>query len=104
MTLKLSQYATRGRIVIVLVAMAAAIATALVLQNATHGSGVFSAPVPERITLSGLAAENPTRKVEVIVQLNNGVDPSYGTNLVSEAGGTIGRQLPIINGFSATLP
>src|SRR4051794_23548467 len=104
MTLKLSKYATRGRIVIALVAMVAALASTLVLQSATHDGGVFSAPVPERITLSGLAAENPTRKVEVIVQLNPGVDPSYGTNLVQQAGGTVGRQLPIINGFGATLP
>ena len=105
MTLKLSQVATRGRIVISLVAMAAALAAAVVLQSA-GGPAIVpgSSPPVQRITLSGLAAENPTAKVEVIVQLNRGVDPSYGTNLVTQDGGTVGRQLPIINGFSATMP
>src|SRR5689334_25118126 len=106
MTLKLSYLATRGRIVISLLAMAAALATAVLLQSASTGSAILpgsSQPV-QRITLSGLAAENPTRKVEVIVQMTRGADPSYGANLIREAGGKVGRQLPIINGFSATLP
>ena len=105
MTLKLSHYATRGRIVIALVAMAAALTTAVLLQSA--GGSAFlpgTAQPVQRITLSGLAAEKPTAKVEVIVQLKPSADPSYGTSLVTQAGGTIGRQLPIINGFSATMP
>ena len=55
MTLKLSQVATRGRIVISLVAMAAALAAAVVLQSA-GGPAIVpgSSPPVQRITLSGL--------------------------------------------------
>jgi serine protease AprX len=106
MTLKLSQFATRSRIVVALVAMIAALATAVLLQGTSTGSAILpgsSQPV-QRITLSDLAATDPARKVEVIVQLNRGVDPAYGTSLVQQAGGTISRELPIINGYGATLP
>src|SRR3954453_9767628 len=106
MTLNLSSYATRGRIVISLVGMALALASAVLLQGTSTGAAILpgSAQPAQRITLSDLAASEPSRKVEVIVQLNRSADPAYGASLVSEAGGTIGRQLPIINGFSATMP
>ena len=53
--------------------------------------------------LAELAGSHPGKRVEVIVQLRAGVDPSQGATLVGSAGGVVERQLPIINGFSTTL-
>ncbi len=54
--------------------------------------------------LAQLAADHPDRPVEVIVQLRPGTDPATGRALVSAAGGTISRELPIINGLGTVLP
>src|SRR3954451_6192568 len=77
MTLKLSHFATRGRIVISLVAMTAALAAAVVLQSA-GGSAILpgSSQPGQLITLSAVTAEKPTAKVEVIVQLRPSADPA----------------------------
>ncbi len=55
------------------------------------------------LPLADLAASKPGKRVEVIVQLEPGVDPAEGAALVRAAGGTVEHQLPIINGFSTTL-
>jgi serine protease AprX len=54
--------------------------------------------------LAELATDHPARTVEVIVQLRPGTDPATGRALVEAAGGTISRQLPIINGFGTRMP
>jgi len=64
----------------------------------TVASGQSSSP------LAALAAEHPTREVEVIVQLRPGVDAASGRSLVQAAGGTVTRDLPIINGLATSLP
>ena len=89
----ITRYASVARTAVALVATIVAFATAVLLQGTDAGSAILpgsSAPV-QRITLSDLATNDPTRKVEVIVQLNRGVDPAYGTSLVQQAGGTVVR-------------
>src|SRR3954447_18021361 len=104
MTLTRSHLTTRTRVLIALVATAVALAATVLLQGASGASSVLGAPPVERITLSGLAASDPARKVEFIVQLKPGVDPAQGAALVRAAGGSVERDLPIFNGFSTTLP
>src|SRR4051812_44519223 len=53
--------------------------------------------------LSHIAAQHPNRPVEVIIQLRPGTSPSAGDALVSSAGGTVLRDLPIINGLGAAM-
>jgi len=69
----------------------------------TAGSGASTASSTESSPLSELAASNPDKRVEVIVQLRPGVDLSQSASIVGSAGGVVERQLPIINGFSTTL-
>jgi serine protease AprX len=53
--------------------------------------------------LADLAARTPDKRVEVIVQLKSGTDPATAQRLVSSAGGSVERELPIINGVSTTV-
>ena len=53
--------------------------------------------------LARVAATNPRRQVEVIIQLRRGVDIVRGRALVRSLSGQPGVNLPIINGFSARL-
>jgi serine protease AprX len=62
----------------------------------TAGSGSHSA-------LADLAARTPDKRVEVIVQLRSGTDAAAAQRLVASAGGTVERELPIINGLSTTV-
>ena len=66
-------------------------------SSSSASQGDSSSPLAE------LAAEHPGKRVEVIVQLRPGVEPSQGAALAGSAGGVVERQLPIINGFSTTL-
>ena len=54
--------------------------------------------------LAELAADAPHKPVEVIVQLRAGIDPTQAETLAASAGGVVERKLPIINGFSTTVP
>ena len=89
-------------------AAALSIISFFALQSAANvtadGSGAATtstsdAPSP----IAELAASNPNKRVEVIVQLRAGVDQADGAALVRAAGGTVEHQLPIINGFGTTL-
>jgi serine protease AprX len=53
--------------------------------------------------LARLAAADPRRQVEVIIQLKPGVDAAQGRTLVRSLGGQPGLDLHIINGLSARL-
>ena len=64
------------------------------------GASASSASGP----IAELAAQHPGREIEVIVQLRPGVDLSTGESLVSAAGATSSRELPIINGLGTRLP
>jgi serine protease AprX len=54
-------------------------------------------------TLAHLAATSPHRQVQVIIQLQRGVDVAAGRALVRSVGGRPGPGLHIINGLSASL-
>jgi serine protease AprX len=73
-------------------ATAGATATAVSGPHAAGGS-----------PLANLAATDPHRRVEVILQLAGGTDAAAGKDLVRAAGGEITRDLPIINGLGAKL-
>src|SRR4051794_24436314 len=67
------------------------------------GSGATTASASSDSAIDKLAASHPGKRVEVIVQLQPGVDVSQGQALAASVGGTVEHQLPIINGFSTTL-
>ncbi len=95
-------------IVAAIFATALSIVSVFALQSSarlgTAGSASSSASTSTSSSpLAELSASDPTKRVEVIVQLRSGVDPSQGAALVGSAGGVVERQLPIINGFSTTL-
>lgn len=54
--------------------------------------------------LADVAARTPDKPVEVIVQFKAGTDPAAAQRLVEATGGTVERELPIINGVSTTVP
>ncbi len=53
--------------------------------------------------LANLAATDPHRRVEVILQLAGGTDAATAKDLIRASGGEITRDLPIIDGMSAKL-
>jgi serine protease AprX len=65
--------------------------------GSTHASGSTSP------TLDRVAAQHPSRQVEVIVQLRAGTDPVSGRSRIRHLGGRVTRDLPIINGFGARM-
>jgi serine protease AprX len=66
-----------------------------------HGSaGAAGALSPQ---LAQLAATDPSRTVEVIIQLHRGVGIEQGRSLVRSVGGHPGLDLHIINGLSARI-
>jgi serine protease AprX len=98
--------------------VAAALAAALTLATllaVRSGSGIapdpFSsgsqaggaAPSATQSPLAQLAASDPGRQVEVIVQLRPGVSAAAGRQLVLSQGGSALRNLPIIHGLAARL-
>jgi serine protease AprX len=54
--------------------------------------------------LLNLALRHPSRRVEVIVQLQAGATPASALRAVHQAGGVVIAQLPIISGFAARMP
>jgi serine protease AprX len=104
MTLTLSHLAARTRVFVALVAMAAALTAAVLLQGATTSaqsiSSSVSAPAP---TLSALAASNPTRPVEVIVQFSSKAAFERGRSLLAVNGATVTRDLHIINAYGVRM-
>jgi serine protease AprX len=86
------------------------IATFLALRSAQNlaptlpASPPATAPAPKVSgALSNLAATDPGRRVEVIVQLAPGADMTSGRALIRSAGGTITDRVPIIEGFGARM-
>jgi serine protease AprX len=61
-------------------------------------SAVHMAPA-----LAGLATDQPTKRVEVIVQLDPGTDVSQARKLVRAAGGRVTGELPIIGALAARM-
>jgi serine protease AprX len=66
------------------------------------GSGAPAAHI--QAALTQLASRHPNRQVEVIIQLRPGASLPDGDGLVSSAGGTVIRDLEIINGLGARMP
>jgi serine protease AprX len=91
-----------------ILASALSLVTILTLQSAAGASGVSGAsgtwPSHSTPALSELAASSPDKRVEVIVQLQPGVDVAAGRALVTSTGANVSRELPIINGLVTTLP
>src|SRR5687768_11249841 len=69
----------------------------------TAGTGGSTTSSDSTSPLAELAASHPGKHVEVIVQLQPGVDLAQGAALVGAAGGVVEHKLPIINGFGTTL-
>jgi serine protease AprX len=105
--LVLVRYGSWRWLVAAILASALSLVTILTLQAAAGLSGVAGASATSShssLTLAELATSAPDKRVEVIVQLQPGTDHALGAQLVRSAGGTVGRELPIINGFSTSLP
>ena len=88
-------------------AAALSFATLIGLRSAPDLSGSSAAGLPAphiQAALTQLAYLHPNRQVEVIVQLRPGASPAAGDSLVSSAGGSVIRELPIINGLGARMP
>jgi serine protease AprX len=88
-------------------AAALSFATFIGLRSAPDlsGSSVPGAPAAHvQAALTQLASRHPNRQVEVIIQLRPGASLAGGDSLVSSAGGTVIRDLEIINGLAARMP
>lgn len=74
---------------------------------ASHSApGAISWPAPSGAAgpgVAALAAQHPTRMVDAIVQLQAGASPAAAHGLVTLGGGSVVRELPIVNGFAAHL-
>jgi len=71
------------------------------LSGGSSSAGVPTAHVQPALT--HVASRHPNRQIEVIIQLRRGAGPSAGDALVSSAGGTVIRDLPIIHGLGASM-
>jgi serine protease AprX len=88
-------------------AAALSFATLIGLRSAPDLSGSSAGGRPAahiQSALTQLASRHPNRQVEVIVQLRPGASLGGGNALVTSAGGTVVRDLPIINGLGARMP
>jgi serine protease AprX len=72
--------------------------------GSSGGSAAAAASPSQASPLAALASNHPARKVEVIVQLRPGAELATGRELVRAAGGSVSRELPIINGLGTVLP
>ena len=75
-------------------------------RDRAGATGLFYARTPVATPASALerlAKQAPARRVEVIVQLRAGHEVAEGRTLVETAGGTITRDLPLIDGLGAEL-
>ena len=99
----------RWMIGIALLAIAAIVPATLVRSGAelpsTGSAGVAAAPLPSLSpALADAAARTPGKRVEVIVQMTAGTKRAAAAPLVRSLGGTVTRDLHIINAVVATLP
>jgi serine protease AprX len=99
----------RWMIGIALLALAAIVPAALSRSGAelpaTGPAPVVAAPMPSLTpALADLAARHPGKRVEVIVQLAAGTQRGAARPLIQKLGGTVTRDLHIINAVVATLP
>ena len=53
--------------------------------------------------LAEVAGSHPSRRVEVIVQLDRGTNPRVGKDLIAAAGGHVTGELHVINGLAARM-
>ena len=93
------------------IALSALLLYALALVVSHTSDPVFGRLIPDRAasgssqpTLAEVALASPRRSVEVIVQFQRGVPAARGTAAIRAAGGTVTRDLHIINGVGAKLP
>jgi serine protease AprX len=98
----------RWMIGIALLAIAAAVPVALSGSRAELPA-TDTAPAAETLpslspSLAALAERSPNERVEVIVQLDAGTTRAAAAPLVRELGGTVTRDLHIINAVAAELP
>ena len=108
--MSLVRYGSWRWMVATVLASLLSIATFLALRSAQNlaptlpASPPATAPAPKVSgALSNLAATDPGRRVEVIVQLAPGADMTSGRALIRSAGGTITDRVPIIEGFGARM-
>jgi serine protease AprX len=93
------------------IALLAIAASTVALTGSRAALPATDAPVAAAVTLpslnpalADLAARSPHKRVEVIVQLNPGTTRGAAAPLVRELGGTVTRDLHIINAVAAELP
>lgn len=104
MMLSLSHLAWRPRAIAILLATALAVASAVALRAVPDSvSSSASAPAPAVTTLADVAASDPARQVEVIVQFTGAAAFERGRELVRNSGGTVTRDLHVINGYAAEM-
>ena len=90
--------------------LAAMIPVALSGSGASVAPATASASIPVAAqpaltpALATLAERSPAKRVEVIVQLDQGVKRGQAAPMVSELGGKVTRDLHIINAVAAKLP
>ena len=99
----------RWMIGLALLAMVAALPVALAGSGAelpaTGDAPVATAPQPSLSpALADVAARSPQKRVEVIVQLDQGTTRAAAAPLIRELGGKVTRDLHIINAVVAELP
>jgi serine protease AprX len=73
--------------------------------NGAAGTGSMSGGQLSKSSpaLAEVAAKQPAKHVEVIVQFSSGTSPAEGRALVRDAGGKVTRELHIINGLGAVM-
>lgn len=106
MTLSLSHLAWRPRAMAALLAMVMALAAAVLLNASASSTSSFSAPAtapPSVVTLADVARTDPTRQVEVIVQFSGTAAFERGRELVRNSGGTVTRDLHVIDAYGARM-
>jgi serine protease AprX len=88
-------------------ALVLAVVLAVPFSSGLTGLGAAPQSGPSAVhmapALAGLATDQPTKRVEVIVQLDPGTDVSQGRKLVRAAGGRVTGELPIIGGLAARM-
>ena len=83
--------------------LAALVPTTGLLQFTGLSTGASSGTSHASPALTTLAKKHPAKRVEAIVQLNDGTSPSTAKRLVSDLGGRTTGDLPIINGLVARM-
>jgi serine protease AprX len=95
------------------VASIVALAAVVSIGSPTSAQITLLQPAPPQVSPGWLVKLDPvlrekaglfTGRSRVVIRVADGAALSLATALVQSAGGTIGRSLPIINGFAATVP